>query len=145
MLPLISVVLVILGVLSLRRLIAPIRKHRRQIRFIWETLASNRKLDDRRVIASLSTVPGRIGNLGPTIRSLLRQTRLPDEIVLAGSTAPCRCMMFLTGVKTTTMKQSRFSETLETSSPCTKVVYLCDGCGAATTERRRLPERPQHW
>jgi len=83
MLPLISVVLVILGALSLRRVIPPIRKHRRQVRFIRETLASDKKSNDRRVIASLSTVPGRIGNLGPTIRSLLRQTRLPDEIVLA--------------------------------------------------------------
>jgi hypothetical protein len=83
MLRLISVVLVILGALSLRRVIPPIRKHRQQVRFIRETLASSRKLDDRRVIASLSTVPGRIANLGPTIRSLLRQTRPPDEIVLA--------------------------------------------------------------
>ena len=56
---------------------------RRQVRFIRETLASDTKLDDRRIIASLSTVPERIGNLGPTIRSLLRQTRPPDEIVLA--------------------------------------------------------------
>jgi hypothetical protein len=83
MLRLISVVLVILGALSLRRVIPPIRKYRQQVRFIRETLASSRKLDDRRVIASLSTVPGRIANLGPTIRSLLRQTRPPDEIVLA--------------------------------------------------------------
>jgi hypothetical protein len=63
--------------------IPPIRKHRQQVRFIRESLASSRKSDDRRVIASLSTVPGRIVNLGPTIRSLLRQTRPPDEIVLA--------------------------------------------------------------
>ncbi len=83
MLRLISVVLVIWGALSLRRVIPPIRKHRQQVRFIRETLASSRKLDDRRVIASLSTVPEWIANLGPTIRSLLRQTRPPDEIVLA--------------------------------------------------------------
>ena len=83
MLPLISVVLITLGALSLRRVVPPIRKHRQQVRFIRKTLASSRKLDDRRVIASLSTVPGRIANLGPTIRSLLRQTRPPDEIVLA--------------------------------------------------------------
>src|SRR6266404_337214 len=82
MLPLISVVLVILGALGLRRLLPVIRKHRRQVRFIRETLTSSRKSDDRRVIASLSTVPERIGNLGPTIRCLLRQTRPPDEIVL---------------------------------------------------------------
>jgi hypothetical protein len=83
MLPLISVVLITLGALSLRRVVPPIRKHRRQARFIRETLASDKKSDDHRIIVSLSTVPGRIGNLGPTIRSLLRQTRPPDEIVLA--------------------------------------------------------------
>src|ERR1700751_920188 len=83
MLPLISVVLVILGALGLKRLLPGIRKHRRQVRFIRQTLAANRTLDNQRVIASLSTVPDRIGNLGPTISSLLKQTRPPDEIVLA--------------------------------------------------------------
>jgi hypothetical protein len=83
MLPLISVVLLLLSALGLKRLLPVIRKHRRQVRFIRESLASNRKSDGRRVIASLSTVPERIGNLGPTIRSLLKQTRPPDEIVLA--------------------------------------------------------------
>jgi hypothetical protein len=83
MLPLISVVLVILGALGLKRLLPRGRKHRRQVRFIRETLASGRKSENSRVIASLSTVPDRIGNLGPTIRSLLKQTRPPDEIVLA--------------------------------------------------------------
>ena len=83
MLPLISVVLLILSALGLKRLLPVIRKHRRQVRFIHEVLASSRKSDGRRVIASLSTVPERIGNLGPTIRSLLRQTRPPDEIVVA--------------------------------------------------------------
>src|SRR6266704_3800221 len=83
MLPLISAVLVILIALGLKRLLPVIRKHRRQVRFIRETLAANRTLDNRRVIASLSTVPGRINNLRPTIRSLLKQTRPPDEIVLA--------------------------------------------------------------
>ncbi len=84
MLPLISVVLIIiLSALGLKRLRPIIRKHRRQARFIRETLANGRKSDDPRVIVSLSTVPDRIGNLGPTIRSLLKQTRPPDEIVLA--------------------------------------------------------------
>jgi hypothetical protein len=36
-----------------------------------------------RIIASVSTVPDRINNLTPTIRSLLKQTRPPDEVVLA--------------------------------------------------------------
>ena len=83
MLPLISVVLVTLGALGFTRLLPRIRKRRRQIRFIRETLAANRTLDNRRVIVSLSTVPDRINNLRPTIRSLLKQTRPPDEIVLA--------------------------------------------------------------
>src|SRR5215469_3164025 len=84
MLLLISVVfIIILSALGLKLLFPGIRKHRRQVRFIRETLANGRKSDDRRVIASLSTVPDRIGNLGPTIRSLLKQTRQPDEIVLA--------------------------------------------------------------
>src|SRR4029450_3018023 len=84
MLLLISVVLiVILSAMGLKRLLPAIRKRRRQIRFIRETLANGGKSDDQRVIASLSTVPDRIGNLGPTIRSLLKQTRPPDEIVLA--------------------------------------------------------------
>jgi len=82
MLPLISVVFVLLAVLSFRQLPA-IRRHRRQVRFIRETLGHSREPGDRRVIASLSTVPDRINNLKPTIRSLLKQTRPPDEIVLA--------------------------------------------------------------
>jgi hypothetical protein len=83
MLPLISVVLLILGAVGVKRLLPRNRERRRQVRFIRETLAANRTLDNRRVIASLSTVPDRINNLGPTIRSLLKQTRPPDEIVLA--------------------------------------------------------------
>jgi hypothetical protein len=83
MLPLISVVLLILGAVGVKRLLPRNRERRRQVRFIRETLAGNRPLDNRRVIASLSTVPDRINNLGPTIRSLLKQTRPPDEIVLA--------------------------------------------------------------
>src|SRR5262245_7993797 len=82
MLPLISVVLVVLALLGFRQL--PVaRRHRRQVRFIRETLTAKRTFDNRRVIASLSTVPDRINNLRPTIRSLLKQTRPPDEIILA--------------------------------------------------------------
>jgi hypothetical protein len=82
MLPLMSVVLVILGALGIKRLLPRNRRRRRQVDFIRETLA-NSTFDNRRVIVSLSTVPDRINNLGPTIRSLLEQTRPPDEIVLA--------------------------------------------------------------
>jgi hypothetical protein len=66
-----------------KRLLPAAGKHRRQVRFIRETLASSWKPDCRGVIASFSTVPDRISNLKPTIRSLLKQTRPPDEIVLA--------------------------------------------------------------
>src|SRR5438128_2363265 len=77
-----AVVVVLLG-LGFKRLLPAGRKHRQQVRFIRETLAANRTFDNRRIIASLSTVPDRINNLRPTIRSLLNQTRPPDEIVLA--------------------------------------------------------------
>jgi hypothetical protein len=83
MFPLISVVFVILAALGLKRLAPVWRKRRRQVLFIRETLAVAGRSDDTRMIVSLSTVPDRIKNLRPTIRSLLRQTRPPDEIVLA--------------------------------------------------------------
>jgi len=83
MFPLIDAVVVILIALCLTRLLPGVRRQRQQVRFIRETLAANRTFDQRRVIASLTTVPGRINNLRPTIRSLLKQTRPPDEIVLA--------------------------------------------------------------
>lgn len=56
---------------------------RRQRRFIEQILSNATPLPDCRVIASLTTLPDRIGNLEPTIRSLLDQSRPPDEIVLA--------------------------------------------------------------
>ena len=83
MFPLIFAAFVILIPLGLLRLRPAQRKQRQQIRFIRETLANDHGSTDRRVIASLSTVPSRINNLRPTIRSLLKQTRPPDEIVLA--------------------------------------------------------------
>ena len=83
MFPLIGVVLVILATLGVTRLLPGARKQRQQARFIREMLAAERPVDNRRVIASLTTVPDRIDNLEPTIQSLLKQTRPPDEIVLA--------------------------------------------------------------
>src|SRR6478752_2815369 len=83
MLPLICAVLIILIALRFTLLRPSVRKRRHQVRFIRETLAAKRTFDNRRVIVSLSTVPDRINNLRPTIRSLLNQTRPPDEIVLA--------------------------------------------------------------
>ena len=65
------------------RLLPAQRKRRQQVRFIRETVANDHALDDRRVVVSLSTVPSRINNLRATIRSLLKQTRPPDEIILA--------------------------------------------------------------
>src|SRR6184192_2765497 len=83
MFPLICAVLVVLIALGFRRLLPAERRQRQQVRFIGEMLAAKRTFDNRRVIVSLSTVPDRINNLRPTIRALLKQTRLPDEIVLA--------------------------------------------------------------
>jgi hypothetical protein len=83
MFPLICAVVVILIPACVIRLLPARRKQRHQVRFIRETLAGDGRFENRRVIASLSTLPGRINNLRPTIRSLLRQTRPPDEIVLA--------------------------------------------------------------
>jgi Glycosyl transferase family 2 len=65
------------------RLLPRNRKHRRQVRFIRE-----RWLSTGRSIIGMSSrhyrqCPDRINNLTPTIRSLLKQTRPPDEIVLA--------------------------------------------------------------
>ncbi len=56
---------------------------RRQNRLIREILSSSPPFGHGRVIASFTTTPDRIENLEPTIRSLLDQTRPPDEIVLA--------------------------------------------------------------
>src|SRR5437764_9241636 len=83
MFPLISAVLVILIALRFTLLRPGARKRRQQVRFIRETLAAKGTFDNRRVIASLTTVPDRIDNLRPTIRSLLKKTRPPDDIVLA--------------------------------------------------------------
>jgi hypothetical protein len=82
MFPLICALFVILIVPCLTWLLPSRRKQRQQVCFIRDTLAADRAFDNRRVIASLSTVPARINNLRPTIRSLLEQTRPPDEIVL---------------------------------------------------------------
>ena len=80
---LICAVLLILIAVAVVRLLPSVKKRRRQIRFIRETLTPGGTSDNRRVIVSLSTVPDRINNLRPTIRCLLKQTRPPDEIVLA--------------------------------------------------------------
>src|SRR5438046_5595485 len=72
-----------LAALGLKLFLPILRKRQRQVRFIRETLRGAGPSEDRRVIVSLSTVTDRINNLRPTIRSLLRQTRPPDEIILA--------------------------------------------------------------
>ncbi len=68
-------------------LFAMVRYHRRtqnQLRFVRDKLAAAPQLNNqRRVIASMSTLPDRIVNLQPTIRCLLEQSRPPDEIVIA--------------------------------------------------------------
>lgn len=56
---------------------------RQQARFIRQLLSSSPPTSNRRIITSFSTLPERIDNLEPMLRSLLDQTRPPDEIVLA--------------------------------------------------------------
>src|SRR5260370_35654157 len=56
---------------------------RRQARFIRQTLATGRRADNNRVLASLTSLPDRISNLETTVLCLLNQTRPPDEIVLS--------------------------------------------------------------
>ena len=56
---------------------------RRQRRFVRQLLSGSAPALKRRVIASFSTLPGRIDNLEPMLRSLLEQTHPLDEIVLA--------------------------------------------------------------
>ena len=57
-------------------------KRLRQKAFVRQILANSRPQSGKHVIVSLSTMPDRIGRLQPTIKSLLNQTRPPDEIVL---------------------------------------------------------------
>src|SRR5947199_7936422 len=76
-------VVAIVIVAGLALLFRPSGTRRQQVQFIRETLANSARSGHPRVIVSLSTVPDRINNLRPTIRSLLKQTRPPDEIVLA--------------------------------------------------------------
>jgi hypothetical protein len=83
MFPLICAVFLVAIALCFTLLRPGARKRRQQVRFIRRTLAGKRTFGNRRVIASLSTVPDRIDNLAPTIQSLLKQTRPPDEIVVA--------------------------------------------------------------
>ena len=77
----VSLIAVVIVVIVLLR---SLQKRRGQVRFIRKKLADNqRPMDERRVIASLSTLPDRIASLGPTIDCLLQQTHPPDEIVIA--------------------------------------------------------------
>ena len=57
-------------------------KRRRQQAFIRHVLA-NSTPSSARIVVALSTLPDRIWRLRPTINALLKQTRPPDEIILA--------------------------------------------------------------
>ncbi len=54
-----------------------------QVLFIRETLAAAPPWQPPRIIVSLTTLPDRIAQLGPTLDCLLQQTRPADEIVIA--------------------------------------------------------------
>jgi hypothetical protein len=58
-------------------------KRWRQKAFVRSILAGKQPSSNRRLIVALSTLPDRIGRLQPMLDSLSRQTRPPDEIVLA--------------------------------------------------------------
>ena len=58
-------------------------KRWRQKAFVRKLLANSVVASDQRIIVALSTLPDRIARLRPTIDSLLKQSRPPDEIVLA--------------------------------------------------------------
>jgi glycosyltransferase involved in cell wall biosynthesis len=74
----------LVAVVSMTVALLPWQRRRRQSRFIRELLSDAGKApDSRRIIVSLSTLADRIGNLEPTIRCLLEQTRPPDEIIVA--------------------------------------------------------------
>lgn len=59
-----------------------ILRGRGQRQFMAQLLANRPKISQR-VIASLTTLPDRIGNLQPTLECLTNQTRPPDEIFVA--------------------------------------------------------------
>lgn len=59
------------------------RLERKQKAFIGQVLRGSRCIAPERIVVSLSSLPDRIGNLAPTLRCILDQTRPPDEIVIA--------------------------------------------------------------
>src|SRR5260370_20817917 len=71
--------------------------------------------------------------------------RPPSCGACVGSAGLYRFTMFLTDVNTTTTRRSHFSRPPGMSSLQIKDVYSCDGCGAATTEHRRLRGKPPRW
>lgn len=80
------VLLSLLGVAALSAGLPLIRflgQRWRQRAFIKTILSASPPRKERRLIVSFSTLPGRINRLEPTIQSLLKQTRPPDEIVIA--------------------------------------------------------------
>ncbi len=58
------------------------RLERKQKAFIRQVLCCSPSAAQERIAVSLSTLPDRIHNLGPTLQCLLDQTRPPDEIVI---------------------------------------------------------------
>ena len=83
MLPTILAFLLFLILIGVVPVLSAVERRRQQVKFIRDTLAGDRRPDNKRIIASLSTVPDRIDNLEPTLLCLLNQTRPPDEIVIA--------------------------------------------------------------
>lgn len=84
MLPQLASIFIVIALAGIAVLLAMFWRRRAQVIFIKRLLHQGPdRRAKRRIIVSLSTLPDRIGNLEPTIRSLLEQTRPPDEIVLS--------------------------------------------------------------
>lgn len=84
--PVLLWLLLVVVLVALSALLWSVFRRAARVRFINNLLRHDRhraRPIQRRVIAALSTLPDRIGNLDPTIQCLIRQTRPPDEIVIA--------------------------------------------------------------
>ena len=120
---LICAVVVILIPICVIRLLPARRKRRNQLRFIRHTLAGDGIFENRRVIASLSTLPSRINTLRPTAWSLLRQTRPPSEIIIAVPEFSIReKQLYVTPKYLSTLPRVRISHCRRDWGPATKFI-----------------------
>jgi hypothetical protein len=103
----------------------------RQRRFVRRLLAHSAAPKDRRVVASLTTLPDRIANLHPTLECLLKQTRPPDEIVIAIPRFSIR-----------QQREYEIPEYLE-RMPRVRILRCARDCGPATKFIPAIQEQPR--